>query len=153
MLTSLRFRSSSRTLSSSRFSIREVTDCWVPWFQDAYNFERVSVSFTCPLNSLTTFRSCEETPLLMKSERVSMCSELYSTYEASSRVSCHHCFELHFELANEISDLNFAHCSKILSICSSQCDIRGLQCRILQMFPHTHISASRVCLLLCRTTK
>ena len=40
------------------------------WFQEAYNFERVSVPFTCHLHSFTAFRLCEETLLLIQSERV-----------------------------------------------------------------------------------
>ena len=65
--------------------------------------------------------------MLIYSERASVCSELNPTQEASSRVSCHQCFELHHGFADETSDMNFAHCTKIFSIRSSQCDIRGLQ--------------------------
>ena len=66
-----------------------------------------------------------------------MCSELSSTQEVSSRVSCKYCFELNLSLFNETSDLNFAHRSKVLSIRSSQCDISDLQCKLSQLFPQT----------------
>ena len=75
------------------------------------------------------------------------CSELRSAQKASSRVSCNHCCELHFDLSNEASGLHFNHGSKILSVCFSQCYSCCLHCRLSQLF------ASHGRQLLCQTIR
>ena len=75
---------------------------------------------------------------MVQSERVSMCSELSSTQEASSRVSCNHCFELNFDLSNETSDLNFAISPRscpfaFRSVTFAVCSAGSHNC------PHTHL--------------